>query len=42
MQSLYIPHLLQRAEKTQTVLIDDFIPGLDTLTPFRGTLWPCK
>ncbi|WP_267383660.1 YceD family protein [Cyanobacterium sp. uoEpiScrs1] len=38
MQSLYIPHLLQRAEKTQTILIDDFIPGLDTLTPFRGTL----
>ena len=38
MQSLYIPHLLQRTERTQTILIDDFIPGLDTLMPFRGTL----
>jgi uncharacterized protein len=38
MQSLYIPHLLQLVERTQTILIDDFIPGLDTLMPFRGTL----
>ncbi|MGP0128511.1 MAG: YceD family protein [cyanobacterium endosymbiont of Rhopalodia musculus] len=38
MQSLYIPHLLQRTERTQNILIDDFIPGLDTLMPFRGTL----
>lgn len=38
MQSLYIPHLLQRTERTQTIPIDDFVSGLDTLTPFRGTL----
>ncbi|XHU96569.1 MAG: YceD family protein [cyanobacterium endosymbiont of Rhopalodia yunnanensis] len=38
MQSLYIPHLLQCTERTQTILIDDFIPDLDTLMPFRGSL----
>ncbi|ACK64462.1 protein of unknown function DUF177 [Rippkaea orientalis PCC 8801] len=38
MQSLYIPHLLQLRDRTQTIPLDDFIPGLDTLTPLRGQM----
>ncbi len=38
MQSLYIPHLLQLTERTQTIPLEDFIPGLDTLTPLRGKM----
>lgn len=38
MQAIYIPHLLQAPNKTQTILLDDFIPGLETLTPVRGKM----
>ncbi len=38
MQAIYIPHLLQATAKTKTIPLEDFIPGLDTLTPFRGTM----
>ncbi|HAC64833.1 MAG TPA: metal-binding protein [Cyanothece sp. UBA12306] len=38
MQSLYIPHLLQLSQRTQTISLEDFIPGLDTLTPLRGKM----
>lgn len=38
MQAIYIPHLLQRPQQTETHLLDEFIAGLETLTPLRGTL----
>ncbi|MEA5535566.1 YceD family protein [Crocosphaera sp. XPORK-15E] len=38
MQAIYIPHLLQIPNRTQTLLLDDFVSGLDTLTPVRGKM----
>lgn len=38
MERLYIPHLLQRAEKTLTVDLDQHLADLETLTPVRGEL----
>ncbi len=38
MQAIYIPHLLQALHRTQTLVFDDFIPELETLTPFRGKM----
>ncbi|GBF82328.1 YceD family protein [Aphanothece sacrum] len=38
MQAIYIPHLLQTTNRTQTLTLDDFISGLDTLTPLRGKM----
>jgi uncharacterized protein len=38
MQAIYIPHLLQRPQQSETHLIDEFLSGLETLTPIRGTL----
>jgi uncharacterized protein len=36
MDTVYIPHLLQRPEKTLTIDVDTHLPDLDTLTPVRG------
>ncbi len=36
MDTVYIPHLLQRPNQTLTVEIDRHLAGLDTLTPVRG------
>ncbi len=38
MQAIYIPHLLNAPNRTQTLLFDDFIPELESLTPFRGKM----
>ena len=38
MENIYIPHLLQLPQKTQTITLDDFIVELVTLTPLRGTV----
>ena len=38
MKAIYIPQLLKASEKTETIEIEEFIPGLETLTPVRGTL----
>ncbi len=38
MQAIYIPHLLNAPNRTQTLVFDDFIPELDSLTPFRGKM----
>ncbi len=38
MQAIYIPHLLHAPNRSQTILLDDFISGLETLTPFRGQI----
>ena len=38
MERVYIPHLLQRPEKTLTVELDTHLADLETLTPVRGEL----
>ncbi|WP_035984982.1 YceD family protein [Leptolyngbya sp. KIOST-1] len=38
MERVYIPHLLQRPEKTLTVELDTHLGDLETLTPVRGEL----
>lgn len=38
MQAIYIPHLLGKPQRSQTLPLDDFLSGVDTLTPLRGTL----
>jgi uncharacterized protein len=38
MQAIYIPHLLNRPQRSQNLPLDDFLSGMDTLTPLRGTL----
>ncbi len=38
MQAIYIPHLLQTPNRTQTIVLDDFLPELETLTPLRGKI----
>lgn len=38
MEPIYIPQLLKSPKKTQTLVIEEFIPNLDTLTPVRGSL----
>lgn len=38
MQAIYIPHLLQRPQQTEAHQVDEFIAGLETLTPLRGIL----
>ncbi len=38
MEAIYIPNLLKAPGRTTEIIIDDFIAGLDTLTPVRGKL----
>jgi uncharacterized protein len=38
MEAIYIPQLLKARERTQTLEIEEFIPGLETLTPVRGSM----
>lgn len=38
MQAIYIPHLLTAPNRTQTLILDDFVPELETLTPLRGKM----
>ncbi len=38
METVYIPHLLQRSNKQWSIDIDDHLPWLETLTPVRGHL----
>lgn len=38
MDAIYIPHLLKATDRKKIVPLDDFIPGLETLTPVRGQL----
>ncbi|MBD2109777.1 YceD family protein [Nodosilinea sp. FACHB-13] len=38
MEKVYIPHLLQRPEKTLTVELDQHLAELETLTPVRGEM----
>lgn len=36
METIYIPHLLKAPKQTQVIQVDEFISGLETLTPIRG------
>lgn len=36
MEAIYIPQLTKAPEKTEVVPVEEFIPGLETLTPVRG------
>ncbi len=38
LQPIYIPHLLNLPNRTQTLIIDENVSGLETLTPVRGTI----
>ncbi len=38
METIYIPNLLKARERRQAIPIDDFIAGLETLTPVRGEM----
>ncbi|MEC4895118.1 MAG: YceD family protein [Oscillatoria sp. PMC 1051.18] len=38
MSAIYIPQLLKAPEKTEVIQVQEFIPGLETLTPVRGTV----
>ncbi len=38
MEAIYIPQLLKAPEKTEEIQIQEFIPGLETLTPVRGRM----
>ncbi len=37
-KEIYIPQLLKMPEKTQKMIVDDQIEGIQTLTPIRGNL----
>ena len=36
MEAVYIPHLTKAPEQTQVIQVQEFLPGLETLTPVRG------
>ena len=38
MEAIYIPNLLKAPNRTAEIIIDESIPGLDSLTPVRGKL----
>lgn len=38
MDAIYIPHLLKATDHKRIIVLDDFILGLETLTPVRGKL----
>lgn len=38
MEAIYIPRLTKAPERTEELQINEFVPGLETLTPVRGYL----
>ena len=38
MEPIYIPHLTKAPNQTQVIQVEEFLPGLETLTPVRGQL----
>jgi uncharacterized protein len=38
MDAIYIPHLLKATDRKRIIPLNDFISGLETLTPIRGQL----
>ncbi|AKG24120.1 YceD family protein [Calothrix sp. 336/3] len=38
MDAIHIPQLTQAPEQTEEITVQEFLPGLETLTPVRGSL----
>lgn len=38
MDAIFIPQLTQAPERTEEIQVQEFLPGLDTLTPVRGVM----
>lgn len=38
MDAIFIPQLTKAPERTEEIQVQDFLPGLETLTPVRGTI----
>lgn len=38
MEAIYIPHLTKAPEQTAVIQVQEFLPGLETLTPVRGRI----
>lgn len=38
MEAIYIPHLLKAPKRQAEIIINDQIPGLNTLTPVKGSI----
>lgn len=38
METIYIPNLIRMPGKSEEIRVDDYIPGMETLTPVRGTI----
>ena len=38
MDAIYIPQLTKAPERTEEIQVDEFLPGLETLTPVRGNI----
>ncbi|MDZ7959312.1 MAG: DUF177 domain-containing protein [Aulosira sp. DedQUE10] len=38
MDAIFIPQLTKAPERTEEIQVQDFLPGLDTLTPVRGVI----
>src|SRR5689334_8387011 len=38
MDAIYIPHLTNAPKQTEAIEIQEFLPGLETLTPVKGRL----
>lgn len=38
MDAIYIPQLTQAPERTEEIPVNEFLPGLETLTPVRGRI----
>lgn len=38
MEAIHIPQLLKAPDKTEEIIVDESIPGLDSLTPVKGII----
>lgn len=38
MDAIYIPHLAKLFDQSETIQVDDYLPGLETLTPVQGRI----
>ncbi|MBD0302670.1 MAG: DUF177 domain-containing protein, partial [Tolypothrix sp. T3-bin4] len=38
MDAIYIPQLTKAPERTEEIQVEEFLPGLETLTPVRGNM----
>lgn len=38
MEAIYIPQLIKAPERTEVIQVEEFLPGVETLTPVRGRI----